>query len=227
MKSTSALLATIGLLGFADVARSAWVPGSAHLAFNLGLTAATAGIAVAAGLTADELGLRNVRAGLRWGGGAFAAVAGVVAAAALVAPGWSVFEDDRVEISTGELLRKVLFTIPVGTVLLEELAFRGSLLAQLRRITSTGPAVAASAVLFGLWHVPGAWKSAGDNAALADLAGSTSGRLGAVIGTVAATTVAGTGFAWLRLRSGSLIAPSLAHLATNSVVFTAAWVLAR
>jgi uncharacterized protein len=37
--------------------------------------------------------------------------------------------------------------------------------------------------------------------------------------------VAGVGFCWLRLRSGSLLAPALAHLATNVVALTLAWLV--
>ncbi len=45
--------------------------------------------------------------------------------------------------------------------------------------------------------------------------------------TVAVTLVAGLLFCWLRLRSRSLLAPVLAHLATNTVAFTAVWVVLR
>jgi membrane protease YdiL (CAAX protease family) len=43
---------------------------------------------------------------------------------------------------------------------------------------------------------------------------------------VALTFAAGLAFGWLRLRSQSLLAPMLAHIATNSVAFVVAWVLA-
>ena len=36
--------------------------------------------------------------------------------------------------------------------------------------------------------------------------------------------LAGLGFAWLRVRSDSLVAPMLAHWATNSLAFVVAWV---
>ena len=38
--------------------------------------------------------------------------------------------------------------------------------------------------------------------------------------------VAGLGFIWLRHRSGHLIAPVFAHIATNSIPFAVAWFLA-
>jgi len=37
----------------------------------------------------------------------------------------------------------------------------------------------------------------------------------------------GIGFAWLRVRSDSLIAPMLAHLATNSLTYAAAWLVSQ
>jgi membrane protease YdiL (CAAX protease family) len=43
-----------------------------------------------------------------------------------------------------------------------------------------------------------------------------------VLGTIAATTAAGIVFALLRLRSGSLLAPVLAHVATNSFAYLGA-----
>jgi membrane protease YdiL (CAAX protease family) len=42
---------------------------------------------------------------------------------------------------------------------------------------------------------------------------------------VAASAVAGVGFCWLRLRAGSLLAPALLHVATNSLAYAAAWVV--
>jgi uncharacterized protein len=39
---------------------------------------------------------------------------------------------------------------------------------------------------------------------------------------VLVTTISGYGFAWLRLASGSLLAPVLAHCATNSLALVAA-----
>jgi membrane protease YdiL (CAAX protease family) len=40
---------------------------------------------------------------------------------------------------------------------------------------------------------------------------------------VAVTFVAGLVFCWLRLRSRSLIAPVMAHFATNGLALAAAW----
>ena len=87
------------------------------------------------------------------------------------------------------------------------------LLGLLRRRLPTWPAVVVSAVLFGLWHVDGVLHRH-----------HGPGLVAAVVGTVLATTLAGLGFAWLRVRSDSLVAPVLAHWATNSLAFVVAWV---
>jgi membrane protease YdiL (CAAX protease family) len=52
-----------------------------------------------------------------------------------------------------ELAYQVLLRMPVGTVLLEEVAFRGALYGMLRHSAGTSWATAVSAALFGLWHV--------------------------------------------------------------------------
>jgi membrane protease YdiL (CAAX protease family) len=44
-----------------------------------------------------------------------------------------------------------------------------------------------------------------------------------VLGSIAVTFAAGLVFCWLRLRSRSLIAPVMAHAATNGLALTVAW----
>jgi uncharacterized protein len=48
-----------------------------------------------------------------------------------------------------------------------------------------------------------------------------------VLGSIAVTFLAGLVFCWLRLRSRSLIAPVLAHVATNGLALTVAWLIAH
>jgi uncharacterized protein len=202
------VVATIAWLAAWNLARSG-VPEMVRPVAALVVAAGLLVIARWAGLTACELGLArsDLGRGLRLGLLAIAVIGAVIVVAGLVPAtrGW--FDDERVDVDLSRLLFRVGVAIPVGTVLLEELAFRGSLLALLRRTMPTWPAATASSVLFGLWHVP-------------PLIGSS---IGVIAGTALATTAAGTGFCWLRLRSGSLLAPSLAHLATNAVTFAVAW----
>jgi len=44
-----------------------------------------------------------------------------------------------------------------------------------------------------------------------------------VLGSIAVTFVAGLIFCWLRLRSSSLLAPVMAHFATNGLALAVAW----
>jgi uncharacterized protein len=228
-RTRRAVVGAVAVLTVGMGLRSTVVPGHVHLWFNLGLVLCLLLLARSVSLTRSELGLdaRELGRGLRWGGVVFGLITLVVGVAALLPATAGFFEDDRAEVGTSSFVLRAVFVIPVGTVLLEELAFRGVLLGLALRLTSTTRAVVSTSVLFGLWHVLTAWSSSGSNAALGEVAASTGGRLATVAGTVVATTLAGLAFTWLRLASRSLVAPMLAHVATNSVTFTAAWLLAR
>ena len=107
---------------------------------------------------------------------------------------------------------RALLRIPVGTVLWEEVAFRGVLHAALGRVLPPRTATAAEVALFGIWHLHPTGA-----AILANAPGGTAAgrRMGVLIGCTG-TAAAGMLFSWLRLRSGSLLAPALLHLTTNS-----------
>jgi membrane protease YdiL (CAAX protease family) len=213
---TAALALLVGGLAAANVIRSTIVPGGWHLAFNLGIGAFAVGVAVAAGLGAAELGLdrATLGPGLRLGGAAF----GVVTLGVIVLGLLGVLTDDRADVSAGSMLVRALVVIPLGTVLVEELAFRGTLHALLQRVGGAGWTWVGGAVLFGLWHVFPAWRGGAVDTDLAEV-----GRVATTAATLLATTGAGVVFVWLRVRSDSLVAPVLAHLATNSVTFALAW----
>lgn len=204
----------LGVLAAANVARSVVVPNEIHLPFNLGVGAVAFGIGKQAGLTTAELGLDRSRwsAGLRWGAGAAALVGGALAVGAMASLS-ALVDDPRGDIALGELARRALVVIPLGTVLVEEIAFRGALLGLARRVMSPTRSVAVTAGLFGLWHVLPVLRS-----------GSGSPWAEAAL-TLAGTTVAGLVFGWLRIRSDSLVAPVLAHTATNSGALVAAWLV--
>ena len=198
-------------LGAYDVVRRALIPSRFTPWTNTAMIAAVGAVAVAARLSLDEMGLarRHLRAGLRWGLAATAAVGIVVLAArGLVGPMPSLTAD-HVGVSGWQMLLTVFVRIPIATVLFEELAFRGALLPLLQRVTTAPAAWAASALLFGLWHLPPLWGSS-----VASLAG-----------TFAATVTGGVAFTWLRARSNSLVAPLLAHWATNGLSLLIVWVL--
>jgi membrane protease YdiL (CAAX protease family) len=187
-----------------------------------------AGVAVVAvgrwgGLSAAELGLSRAAAhrGLVLGAVAVLVVVAVVVVAAVLPVTQDAFKDERYDDGFGAALLTAFVAVPLLTAIPEELAFRGVLLGLLSRLLPLPGAVAVSSLLFGLWHVGASWGLADDNAAV-DASG---GRLLAVVGTVVVTTGAGALLCWLRLRSGSLIAPVLAHWAVNGAsALAAAWV---
>ncbi len=106
---------------------------------------------------------------------------------------------------------RVLVRIPFGTVLLEEMAFRGVLLKLLR----TGGAgvvksIMLSSVVFGFWHV-GALVPILSNFSLAGLLSG----IGAFAG-VPVAFLGGILFAALRIQTGNLAAPMVAHWLINA-----------
>ncbi len=228
-RTVPALVLTIGGLVLFNVARNRVVPDGAQLGANVAAAGAVAMIAWWAGMGADELGLRRDRigAGVRAGAGVLVVVVAALVVVALVPAMRPALDDSRVDVGPGSLAFEVGVSIPFGTVLLEELAFRGSLLGLFARRTSTRRAAASSSVLFGLWHVLPTLSATDANDALGDLATGGPGLALVLVGTVLATGAAGMVLCWLRLRAGSLVAPVVAHLAVNGVTFTVAWIVAR
>jgi membrane protease YdiL (CAAX protease family) len=193
------------------------LPG-AHLAVGLGLTACLLLLARANGLTAADLGLARSTwpAGLRWGAAAAALVAAAYALGLLVVPLRHALADGGG--GTGRAVLAALVVIPLGTVLPEELAFRGLLLALLGRRHGPVAATVASSALFGLWHVVAALGGGPANATIAATVGDGGAGTGIrVLATVGFTALAGVVLCWLRLRSDSLLAPALAHWTVNGL----------
>lgn len=211
-----AVVACVAILAVWDIVVRPALSSDLHVEGGFIVAACLVTLSLWAGLDAEGLGLSpsRVRDGLRYGGLAFAAVTAVVLLGVAIPATRHNFHATRADISAGQLMLQALATIPLGTVVVEELAFRGVLLGLLRLAVSTRWAVVACSALFGLWHVPGV---------LNDTSGSAGHVAMAVAGTFCATFAAGVAFCWLRIRSGSLLAPALAHWAVNTVALVAAW----
>ena len=173
---------------------------------------------------APELGLEHARLvhGLGYGAVAFCLVAAALVVGMALAPYVPVIDallqDERAAVFANQLWWVAIVRIPLGTAVFEEVAFRGVLLAAAREALRLRAAVAWTSVVFGLWHIPPTMVALWMNEqAVTDLAGLTT-----LIAAVVVTTVAGALFTWLRLASGSLLAPILAHIATNSLALVAA-----
>jgi uncharacterized protein len=199
----------------------------AHASLVLGPAGAVGLLALArwAGLSWQEVGLGagTWRRGLIWAFGAIGAVAVVFAAGAALPLTRDAFRDTRYDLGWEHALLTAFLLIPLGTVLFEEVAFRGVLWGLLRRGHRTWVATVVSSVLFGLWHVLPSLGLAADNQAIGSTVGKgTSGEAISVLGTVLFTGLAGVVFCELRRRSGSLLASAGLHWATNGLGVLAA-----
>jgi len=167
------------------------------------------------------LGRRGLRRGLLVGGVAVAVVAVVYAIGLALPATRTAFEDSRAAGSVGALLYAALVRIPLGTVLVEEIAFRGVLPALVGG--SWWRRTLWASAFFGLWHIVPSLGLSSANAAVGATLGGW-GDVGRAALAVAATFGAGILLCWWR-RWGAehLAAPMLAHLATNSLGVVAAW----
>lgn len=207
------ILVTLALALYNNVA-NLWPPfnRAAYVPANL---LATAGLALVA---SGGLGLSRADVGLDGLSAADAAL-GAAIGAALVVPllalarterGARLIADRRVAGLRGrELAYQTIVRVPLGTAVLEELAFRGVLFAAWRGEGDLVAYVVSSAV-FGLWHVAPA-------ATMVRLNAPRAGLVRPIAGTVVLTALAGAALSWLRLETGSLAAPFALHATVNSL----------
>jgi membrane protease YdiL (CAAX protease family) len=173
-----------------------------------------------AGLTWHDIGLsrHTLGTGLKYAGVAVLAVAtlyGLGLALPLTRPA---FLDVRYQLHLGAAAVVALVVIPLGTVLLEEVAFRGVLHGLVHRHRGALWASATSSALFGLWHIlPSLPLSSANHAVGALLGADATGQLLAVLAAVGFTALAGLVLCELRRRSGSLLAAAGLHWATNGL----------
>jgi membrane protease YdiL (CAAX protease family) len=227
MKAGCCFLSAVAVLALFNVARAlgllgppryVWAPVSL-------LTVTLALIAWTAGATRADLGLdlTDVRAGVRYGAGAVGIVLLVLIVAAVLPATNGFLHDSRAQISGGRLLYELGVSVLLLTAIPEEFAFRGVLLGSALRLWGPWRASLITSVMFGLWHIVPTLHTMSDNRAVASASASIMGEALVVLGSVAVTFVAGLIFCWLRLRSRSLVAPVMAHCATNGLALAVAW----
>ncbi|MGH3316134.1 MAG: lysostaphin resistance A-like protein, partial [Nocardioidaceae bacterium] len=182
----------------------------------------------AAGMSWTDLGLGA--GALRRGAGY--AVAGVLALlvgyVVLLAVPWSraLLLDERHQQTIPAALLVALVVVPLRTVLLEEIAFRGALWGLLRRSYGESWATAASSVLFGVWHLPAA-VSFGESSPVVDDTGVALAWV--AVATAALMALVGALLCELRRRTGSLVPAVAWHWAANGfgvVAVAVAWATA-
>lgn len=185
---------------------------------------ALVGIARAAGVSSAELGLRRseLGSGVRTGAAAASAAAAAVFAGAALPATRPFFLDKRAAAAGGggELAAE-LAKITFAAVPPEELTYRSALLGLWLERGPRASAVAWPAALFGLSHILPTLSTMSQTALGCQLARRPLRQAAFVAGNVVVTTAAGAVFGWLRLRSGSIVAPLLAHAAVNDAALAA------
>jgi membrane protease YdiL (CAAX protease family) len=200
------------------------IPERWHVPANAAAALAALAVARRAGAGSADCGLAGgaLRRGLSAGGAAAGAAAAGIVLVSRPGRTRALFSDERITSHRGaRTVYEVLVRIPLGTALGEEVLFRGALLGVLLRRHGTAAAVARASLCFGLWHVPPTLPSL-RSSVLGRQAKGQAGAVASVAGVVVATAVAGTGFAALRLRTGSVLAAVLAHAAVNATSYVVA-----
>ncbi|MGI9667673.1 MAG: CPBP family intramembrane glutamic endopeptidase [Acidimicrobiia bacterium] len=212
---TLVLASLLAVLVYANLIVNEVLAPPWYVPFNVAVMAIGVFIARAAGVTWISIGFRTDRLARGVGlGMVFGAVAALAIIALALVPAFDeVFADERVTDRSFALTTYHAFIrIPLGTALYEEVMFRGLLFGILARRYSFLTAALGSSVLFGLWHVLPTIDTTQTNPA-ADLFGAD---FVTVLLGVAATTVAGLVFVWLRGFGRSIATPVIVHLAFNS-----------
>lgn len=215
----------VAVLVIANILTNRVLPSWTYVPFNL-VVATTVVLVARATVPLPAMGFTNWRRGARWGLVLAGATLTLYLIAAAIPATRDLFRDRRVDTGLGALITDALIEIPLGTVVLEEVAFRGALPASLALRWGTWRAVAAASLLFGLWHVLPSWGIGDVNPVLDDLVGNGwLARLVTVLLAVLGTFVVGLWWCFVRYRSGSLLAPVIAHVASNSLAYAIAWIV--
>jgi membrane protease YdiL (CAAX protease family) len=224
-----ALAVVIPLLALSNVMSNRLLPEWAYVPWNLAVGISLLLIAHRAGEGPLAVGL-HIRHWRRPVGVGLLLVAGVALIFGLgiaIPATRTAFLDSRASSpSVATMLYQTVIRIPLGTVFLEEVAFRGVLPALL----GASPAlrwrwwpVLGASFLFGLWHILPSLGIATGNRAVADVLGRD--QLLATVLAVVSMVAAGVLLcALVRLGKG-IKTTMLVHWATNSLGFLAAWLV--
>jgi uncharacterized protein len=195
-----------------------------YVPINLCVAAGLAALALGPlGLEPQGLGLAGNRLSELAGGAAAGLVLTAPLYLALISTRWEKLIADRrlADSSRGDLFYRVLLRVPLGTVVLEELAFRGVLFGILSPY-GVAEAAIVSSVAFGLWHVVPTLITARLNRVVDARAAWSAAAAGVLV-----SFVIGLLFVWLRLQTGGLAAPFGMHAAVNSSATLAGFLALR
>lgn len=220
----AALLVGWGNVGSSLLAPTALLPGGswAFVASGLVLTAVALLVARFGGLDRAAIGLgperwwRATFVGLA--AGSAIALVGVLGlqVAALVIGGPVVYDPLR-DVTATDLGGHLFLFLPVGTVVPEEVAFRGTLVGLLRA-RGARVALLGSAAAFALWHAAVAVVTVN-----ATTIAPSPWLVPAIAGALGVVFAGGLVLAWLRLRTGTLASTISAHWAFNATLLVGLW----
>lgn len=220
-----AVAVSVGLLAAATVLANRVLPGWAYPVCGVVTAVALVAVARFSGFRLASIGLgRHTVARAAVLGLAGAGMIALAFGVALAVPALrTFFEDGRVGTpGIGQLLWLALIRIPLGTVLLEEVAFRGVLPALLGAGDRWRWApVLGAAGLFGLWHLLPSLALVRNAAVNASVGGLPLPALSAL--AMLAAAGAGIFLYWWRHLGRGVLAPALVHFATNSGGLILAW----
>lgn len=178
--------------------------------------------------TAMGLGASTWYQGLIWSAIVFACVAlfyAITASLPILRKG---FADKRaVDQGWPSLLYESTIRIPFGTAVLEEVAFRGVLLAVVVAGWGWWPGVIVSSIVFGLWHILPSLDFHENHEAAEKLGDGFWGKAVSVVGTVFGTAVAGVVFCLLLDFTGSLFPVIVLHASLNGIGMAVSWAIGR
>jgi membrane protease YdiL (CAAX protease family) len=213
--AAAAAATAFGLLAWNNLLGASRWHNRHYVRGNLIGTAALLSIARMRGIRGRDLGLSPQRAGAgaRWGAATSGVVLVALTAAALPSGRGAWLRDARLAGMSGVgIAYHAGVRVPLGTVVWEETAFRAVLPVLLQRAMPGPVARAANSLLFGLWHVRPTLEALRLNGL------PTGGGRGgaAVVGAVVAAALADLLLSRLQRTTGSLLAPALVHVASNS-----------
>ncbi|MDO8732418.1 MAG: CPBP family intramembrane metalloprotease [Actinomycetota bacterium] len=225
------LVVVLALLVFLNIVNNRVAPQTQYLLWAFGCAVVLIAIGLLDGCSWTDMGLGRLYllSGVFWGGLCIVLIALVYFIGSLMRRTRTAFHDERMSgLSASGVLFQALVEVPLGTVLLEEIAFRSVLFAMLARRFGLIWAIVLSCIAFGLWHVLPSIGTHEQNPALGSVVGE--GRRGnvlAVLFSVVGTALSAVVFIFLRLLSGSVLAPMGLHWGTNGLGYAFSWVLIR
>jgi len=179
-------------------------------------------------VSVEQMGFTEWARGAAWGVVLFVLTSGVLLLGVIMPVFNEMYHDRRVSAGALEWFYQAVVRIPLGTALLEETAFRAVLPALFATRWGVVRGSLAASVCFGAWHVLPALGLNEVNPVATRLFGSgAAGVAAAVVFAVVSTAFVGIWWCWIRYRARSVLATVIAHVASNSVAYTVAWVVSH